>query len=165
MELIMYSSIISAIVLCVIGIIKLPLKPFKGKPFYKPGLTLLTIFFTIGLCVLCELYIIHESVLSVGMLYLLLITFGEVMLTYNGVYEGFGLKQILQDFFKKIGKKIGKLLIKSPEIKLTKSAEKYGLDEAIVYLQDLAKIKAEQEAIKAQAEAEENKPMEVNWWV
>ena len=161
MELIMYSSIISAIVLCVIGIIKLPLKPFKGKPFYKPGLTLLTIFVTLGLCVLCELYIIHESVFSVGMLYLLLITFGEVMLTYNGVYEGFGLKQILQDLFKNIGK----LLIKSPESKLTKSAEKYGLDEAIVYLQDLAKIKAEQEAIKAQAEAEENKPMEVSWWV
>ena len=153
MELIMYSSILASIILCLVGLIKLPLKAFKGKPFYKAGLTLLTIVLTIGACVICELFIIGESVWSVGMLYLLLITFGEVMLSYNGIYEGFGLKSVCQDLFTSLGK----LFIKSPESKLAKSAEKYGLDKAIEHLNALAKQKAEEEAKKLA----ENQPVEV----
>lgn len=146
----MYSTILASIILCLVGIIKLPFKSFKGKCFYKAGLTLLTIVLTIGMCAICEAFIIGESLWSIGMLYLTLITFGEVMLTYNGVYEGFGLKQALQGLFVNFGK----LLFKSPESKLTKSAEKYGLDKAIQHLNELARAKAEEEKAKAQTPTE-----------
>ena len=36
------------------------------------------------------------------MIYLLFMTFGEVMLSYNGVYEGFGVKKLVNTLFKKI---------------------------------------------------------------
>lgn len=154
MELIMYSTILASIILCFVGLVKLPLKQYKGKAFYKAGLTLLTIFCTIGACFICEAFIIGESVWSIGCLYLLLLTFGEVMLSYNGIYEGFGLKAICQDLFTSLGK----LLFKSPESKLASSAEKYGLDKAIEHLTNLAKTKAAEEEAKRLAE---NQPTEV----
>lgn len=157
MELIMYSSILSAIILCLVGLIKLPFKPFKGKNFYKAGLTLLTIVITLGMCVICELFIIGESIWSIGMIYLTLITFGEVMLTYNGVYEGFGVKQICQELFTNIGR----LIFKTPESKLAKSAEKYGLEKAIEHLNQLALEKAQKEAEEQAKKLEEQQPVEV----
>ena len=153
MELIMYSTILASIILCVVGLVKLPFKQYKGKAIYKALLTLLTIGFTIGACFICEAFIIGESVWSIGCLYLVLLTFGEVMLSYNGIYEGFGLKSICQDLFKNLGK----ILFKNPESKLTASAEKYGLDKAIEHLTALAKTKAEEEAKKLA----ENQPTEV----
>lgn len=150
MELIMNASILAGIVLCIVGIIKLPLTRFKGQKFYKAGLTLLTIAIVIISCVLCELFIFNGSIWSAEMLMLTLITFGEVMLSYNGVYEGLGLKTIAKD----LAVKVQELLAKKPESKLAKSAEKYGLDEAVKFLTDLAEKK------KAD-EAEKNKPVEV----
>lgn len=150
MELIVNASLLAGIVLCLVGLIKLPLTKFKGQKFYKAGLTLLTIGIVIIACVLCELFILNGSIWSGEMLMLTLITFGEVMLSYNGVYEGLGLKAIAKDLFTKFQA----LLAKHPENKLTKSAEKYGLNEAIKYLTDLAQKKEAEEAEKA-------KPVEV----
>ena len=64
MELVMYASLLTAVVLCLVGLIKLPLIRFKGRPFYKTGLTLLTIVLTLGACVLCQLYVIEEELIS-----------------------------------------------------------------------------------------------------
>lgn len=150
MELIVNASLLAGIVLCLVGLIKLPLTKFKGQKFYKAGLTLLTFAVVIVACVLCELFILNGSVWSVEMLMLTLITFGEVMLSYNGIYEGLGLKGIAKELFVKLQK----LVAKHPESKLTKTAEKYGLDEAVKYLADLAEKK------KAE-EAEKSKPVEV----
>ena len=150
MELIVNASLLAGIVLCLVGLIKLPLTKFKGQKFYKAGLTLLTIGIVIIACVLCELFILNGSIWSGEMLMLTLITFGEVMLSYNGVYEGLGLKAIAKDLFTKFQA----LLAKKPESKLAKSAEKYGLNEAIKYLTDLAQKKEAEEAEKA-------KPVEV----
>lgn len=150
MELIVNASLLAGIVLCLVGLIKLPLTKFKGQKFYKAGLTLLTIAVVIIACVLCELFIFNGSVWSIEMLMLTFITFGEVMLSYNGIYEGLGLKGIAKELFTKFEA----LLAKQPESKLAKSAEKYGLADAIKYLTDLAQKKEAEEAEKA-------KPVEV----
>lgn len=150
MELIVNASLLAGIVLCLVGLIKLPLTKFKGQKFYKAGLTLLTIAVVIVACVLCELFIFNGSVWSVEMLMLTLITFGEVMLSYNGIYEGLGVKQIAKNLFEKVCA----LIAKTPENKLTKIANKYGIDEAIKHLTEVAEKK------KAE-EAEKSKPVEV----
>ncbi len=141
MELIVNASLLAGIVLCLVGLIKLPLTKFKGQKFYKAGLTLMTIAIVIVACVLCELFILHGSVWSGEMLMLTLITFGEVMLSYNGIYEGLGLKGIAKDLFTKVQA----LLAKHPESKLAKSAQKYGLEEAVKFLTDLAEKKKAEE--------------------
>ena len=64
MQLFMYSSILSVIVLCLVGLIKLPLVRFKGMKFYKAGLTLLTILLTIGAVLVCQAYIICDSIIK-----------------------------------------------------------------------------------------------------
>lgn len=156
MELIMYSSIIASIVICAVGLLKIPFIKYKEKKCYKAIFTLLTIFLIIGMSVIVQLFIINEPLLSIGMLYLVLISFGETMLTYNGIYEGLGVK----DLAKKLVNNIANLMAKSPESKLVKHAEKYGLNEAIEHLTMLAhKKKVQEESDKAK---EEINPVEVN---
>ena len=160
MELVMYASLLTAVVLCLVGLIKLPLIRFKGRPFYKTGLTLLTIVLTLGACVLCQLYVIEEELISVGMLYLVLMTFGEVALSYNYIYEGCHIKTLFKNLFINLGN----VLAKRPESKLVKSAEKYGLNEAIKHLSELAEKRAEEQKVaeeKAKIEANNNQPVEV----
>ena len=130
MELIVYSTILASIVLALVGLIKLPFIKFKGSKFYKAGITILSMLITMGACVICQTLIICETILSLSFLYLLVLTIGEVALAYNKVYENLGLKQLFKNLFENIGK----LLAKKPESKLTKYAEKVGLDKAIILI-------------------------------
>ena len=137
MELIVYSSILAAIVLALVGLIKLPLIKFKGKKFYKAGLTILSMVITIAACVICQTLIICDTLLSLSFLYLLVLTIGEVALAYNKVYENLGLKELFNNLFDNIGK----LMAKNPQNKLTKYAEKVGLDKAIILIAEYTEKK------------------------
>lgn len=114
MNLVMYSSILSSIILVFVGLVKLPLVKFKQKKWYKVTLTLFTMALVIGACLVCQKYIICANIISMDMLYLLFITFGETMVSYNGVYEGLGVKKGFNLLFKKIGE----LIKKAPEDKV-----------------------------------------------
>ena len=149
MELIVYSTILATIVLTLVGIIKLPLIKFKGSKFYKAGLTILSMLITIGACIICQLCIICDTLLSLSFLYLLVLTIGEVALAYNKVYENLGIKQLCKNLFANIGK----LVAKNPQNKLTKYAEKVGLDKAIVLIAEYTEKKqAEINALTKPAE-------------
>ena len=137
MELIVYSTILASIVLALVGLIKLPFIKFKGSKFYKAGITILSMLITMGACVICQTLIICETILSLSFLYLLVLTIGEVALAYNKVYENLGLKQLFKNLFENIGK----LLAKKPESKLTKYAEKVGLDKAIILIAEYTEKK------------------------
>ena len=58
-KIFMSASIISAIVLCIIGLVKLPFKGFKGKypKWYKDVFTIVSIVISVVLSILDELYI------------------------------------------------------------------------------------------------------------
>lgn len=100
-ELLMNSGIIAATVVLLVAILKTPLKKFKDKAWYRPVLTLITIVLAGGLCVLDQLYILHEGLLTWGFLMLIAFTLTEVFLSYNVTYEGF-IKKPLQNWITKI---------------------------------------------------------------
>lgn len=137
MDLVMYSSIIAGVILVLVGIIKLPLKKFKGRKFYRAGFTLLTIVLVLAACVLFRVYILHEALIALPTLYLILMAFGETMLTYNGVYEGFGIKGLARNLILKFVA----FCKRSPEDKLVKQAEKLGIAQAVesLYIIGLSK--------------------------
>ena len=84
----------------------------------------------IGACIICELYVIKGTIFSVNMLCLTFMTLGGTMVTYNGIYEGLGLK----DLCKRLFAHLKQFFAKTPESKLTKTAEKMGIVEAIDFL-------------------------------
>lgn len=154
MNLLMYSGILSGIVLALVGLIKSPFIKFKDKKFYKPLFTILTIVLVVAGCIVCELFVIEGELFSLGMAYLTLMTLGGTMVTYNGIYEGFKVKEL----FKKLFALIKKLFIKTPEAKLTKQAEKMGLTNAIDVLNNLLNTQTPKtEEVKAEEAKEEVK--------
>lgn len=153
MNLLMYSGILSGIVLALVGLIKSPFIRFKEKKFYKPFFTALTIVLVIVSCVVCELFIIEGKLFSLGMAYLTLMTLGGTMVTYNGIYEGFKVKEL----FKKLFALIQKLFTKTPEAKLTKQANKMGITNAIDVLNNLLNTQESKTEVVEEVKNEEPK--------
>ena len=153
MNLLMYSGILSGIVLALVGIIKSPFIKFKEKKFYKPFFTALTIVLVVASCVVCELFIIEGQLFSLGMAYLTFMTLGGTMVTYNGIYEGFKVKEL----FKKLFALIKKLFTKTPEAKLTKQANKIGITNAIDLLNNLLNTQETKKEVVKEVKTEEPK--------
>lgn len=118
-EIIMNASIIAAIIVVGIGLIKSPLIKYKEKAWYKPLLTIITIVLTLGLCVLDQLYILKDGLLTWNFVILIAITFGEIYSTYHLVYEGI-IKNPLHNLIDKI-----KAAKADPNTNTAKAIEKF----------------------------------------
>lgn len=95
-KMFMSASIVVAIVLCVVGIVKLPFKSLKARhpQVFKTICTILSILLSIGLSILDQIYIIEGCLFSFEFATLLITVLAGVFVTYNGVYEGFGIKEL-----------------------------------------------------------------------
>lgn len=134
-KLFMSAGIVVAIVLCLVGIIKLPFDGFKKKHpnWYKAVFTLISIIVSVGVCVLNEVYILCGQLLSLDFAILLCVVFAGVFCGYGGVYEGLGIKELM--------KKLSDNLKQAREIAEDKKAVKYldrieDIDKAIAFLED-----------------------------
>lgn len=134
MEIVFMSAgIIVSIVLTLTGLLKLPFKNFKNAhaKAYKALFTTLSLFFSVGLAIINQLFILNKELLSVDFAILLCIVISGVFCGYGGVYEGLGLK----DGVKKIFENIKKAVLVSKNDKLIKNIDKIdNVDEAIKIL-------------------------------
>lgn len=126
-KIIMSSGIVTAIVLCLVGILKLPFKTFKKKHCngYKALFTILSFIFAIGLSVINEMYVIGGQIVSIDFLILVSLVIAGVFFGYGGIYEGLGIKELT--------KKIIENIKKSKEISKNEKYIKYveKLDNAV----------------------------------
>lgn len=134
-KLFMSAGIVVAIVLCFVGIIKLPFDGFKSKhpKRYKAVFTFISIVLAVGLAVLDELYILCGKIWSLDFAILVSVVIAGVFFGYGGVYEGLGLKDLV--------KKILENLKKARDLSTHKKAIKYlnkidDIDEAITILNE-----------------------------
>lgn len=125
----MSAGIITAIVLSVVGIIKLPFNKFKEKhpKWYKAIFTLLSIVLTFGACLVNQAFVLETTKLFDFNFVIMLITaYAGVFGLYHS-YEGLGLKTLVQNLVNNI-KNIKK---NAPESKLSKYIDKVGLEVAL----------------------------------
>lgn len=119
-KLLMTSGVLTSIILCLVGIVKLPITKFKEKKWYKPLLTIFTLILIFAVCSICQAFILCGSLLSWSFLVLCALTVSEVMVSYNGIYEGCNLKTLIHNLVEKL-KELKKL---SPEEKVVNKIEK-----------------------------------------
>lgn len=102
-KLFMSAGIVTAIVLCVVGILKLPFGSFKKNHpnWYKAVFASLSIVLSAGLCVLDELYILCGELWSLDFVILVCAVFAGVFGGYNA-YEGLGAKQLVKTIIDKL---------------------------------------------------------------
>lgn len=102
--MLMSASAITAIVLSVIGVIKLPFKKFKESHgnWYKGVFTLLSIAISIGLCVIDELFVLKGELMSMDFVVLICVVIAGVFCGYGGIYEGLGLKELVKKIIENI---------------------------------------------------------------
>ena len=95
-KLFMSAGVVTAIILCIVGILKLPFKNFKIKHpnWYKALFTILSFVLTVGLSILNELYILNGEILSIDCFILICAVSAGVFGGYSGIYEGLGLKAL-----------------------------------------------------------------------
>lgn len=135
-KLFMSASIVVFIVLCVVGIAKLPFKKLKEKRpnLYKAIFTIFSIVVATVLCVLDEWYILYGSLLSFDFAILLCAVFAGVFGGYSGIYEGLGLKELI----KKLTYNLSKLSSMSKDKKIEKTLKKVvDVDKAISILEEI----------------------------
>lgn len=128
-KLLMSSGVIASIILVLVGLIKTPIMKYKEKKWYKAVLTIITLALIIGVDVLCELFILELPLVSWDFAILLFMTTAQVFVAYNGVYEGFGLK----DGVHKLIAHWKQLKNLSPEAKAVKSVSKVENDLIALY--------------------------------
>lgn len=118
-KLFMSAGIVVAIVLCIVGVAKLPFDKFKDKhpKWYKAVFTLFSTVLSVGLCVLDELYVLSGDLVSFDFIILVFVVLAGVFGGYSGVYEGLGLKELM--------KKLTENVKKAKELANGKKAEKY----------------------------------------
>lgn len=145
---IMCASIITAIILCIVGIIKVlpPCLSFKEKhpKWYKGIFYGMSLILAAAFPILSELYILNGSLASVNFIVLIFTTIAGVFGLYTS-YEGLGLKELV----KKLVSKVSELLNTYSDSKLAKVVGKVGIEK----LTEIdAKLKAEAEAKKIEEE-------------
>lgn len=128
-RVIMASGILAGIVITLIGLFKLAIKQYKGKGWYKPLLTALTLILAVGLSLLCETFILELPIISWSCVILIISTTAEVFVSYNGIYEGFNIKTGIQNLLAK-WKELKEL---SPEAKAVRKVEKVENDLIELY--------------------------------
>lgn len=134
-KLFMSAGVVVAIVLCIVGIVKLPFDKFKTKHpnWFKAVFTLISIIVASGLCILDELYILNGKLLSVDFAILVCVVMAGVFGGYSGVYEGLGLKELM----KKLTDNVKKAKDMASDKKVVKYLSKIeDIDKAIALLQE-----------------------------
>lgn len=136
-KLYMSAGVVVAIVLCIIGIIKLPFKSFKEKhPIgYKAVFTACSFIIAIGLSILDELYILCGSIISIDFIILLATVLAGVFAGYGGIYEGLGLK----DLMKKLNENISKAREIAQDKKAVELLNKIDIDKALSIIEERKK--------------------------
>ena len=145
---IMCASIITAIILCIVGIIKVlpPCLSFKEKhpKWYKGIFYSMSLMLAVVFPILSELYILNGTLASKNFFILIITTVAGVFGLYS-TYEGIPLKELV----KKLVSKVSKLLNTYSDSKLAKVVGKVGIEK----LTEIdAKLKAEAEAKKIEEE-------------
>lgn len=154
-EVFMCASIITAIILCVVGIIKLPFKKFKEKhpKWYRAVFCTLSLVLAVAGPVVSQLFILNGSLKSTEFVVLVVTTIAGVFGLYTS-YEGLGLKTLVQ----KIVSKVAELFTTFSDSKLEKVVGKEGIDKLIEIDKQLKEKQALAEKEKqeklAQAEAQ-----------
>ena len=102
-DVIMSASIIATIILCFVGIVKLPFKKFKEKhpTAYKVVFYSLSLILAIGVPIICGLFMIDLSLKSLEFYVLIITTIAGVFGLYS-TYEGTGLKTLVATIVEKI---------------------------------------------------------------
>lgn len=131
----MSAGIITAIVLSVIGIIKLPFNKFKTKhpKWYRAVFTLLSIVLTLGACVVNQLFILQVKLFNIDFVILLVTAYAGVFGLYHS-YEGLGLKTLVNNLvtnIKKFANQTPDNKIAKGVAKLEKQAEKLGFNVSV----------------------------------
>ena len=131
-ELFMRAGILTTIILCFVGIIKLPFAKFKTKKpkLYKATFTVLSIFLCVYCCVITQFLIFEDKNLTT-LAVLIAFTFAGVFGLYN-TYEGICLKNLVKILLAKIQE----LFNKAPDTKYTKIIDKIGIDKALKLLEE-----------------------------
>lgn len=139
----MTAGILTAIILCFVGLIKLPFNGFKTKhpKGYKATFTAISIVLSVGACILNQVFIVKGSIASVDFAVLLTSTFAGVFGLYNA-YEGLGAKELV----KKLSEAIKNIKKTAPDNKFLKALDKIDINKAIEYVN---------------AKKEANKPVEI----
>ena len=125
---IMCASIITAIILCIVGIIKVlpPCLSFKEKhpKWYKGIFYGMSLILAVVFPILSELYILNGTLASKNFFILIITTVAGVFGLYS-TYEGIPLKELV----KKLVNKVSELLNKFKESKAAKLVKEMGLDK------------------------------------
>lgn len=150
-KILMSAGSIAGIVLVLVALIKTPIMRYKEKKWYKPVLTLITFAVIFGCCVLCELFILELPLFCLDFLWLVLGTIAGVMFSYNGVYEGFGLKDAKNKLFAHI-KELKQL---SPEAKAVKEVDK--ISNKLINLYNTSKEAFDKTMVSIRQKAETQK--------
>lgn len=150
-EVIMCASIITAIILCFVGILKLPFKKFKEKHpiWFRAVFCSISLILAIGGPIISQLYILNGELYSMEFLVLILSTIAGVFGLYTS-YEGLGLKTLVKTI---IGK-TSELLNNYSDSKLAKMVGKVGIDK----LNEIALKLKEEEAKKVETSSENSTP-------
>jgi hypothetical protein len=156
----MCASIITAIILCFVGIVKLPFKTFKEKhpKCYRAFFCALSLVLAVAGPIVAQLFILNGSLACLDFAVLVITTVAGVFGLYTS-YEGLGLKTLVQ----KIVSKFAELMNSYSDSKLAKMVGKVGIDK----LNEIDKQMKEKEALaekekqeklaQAQASAEQPK--------
>lgn len=134
-KLFMSAGIMVAIILCIVGIIKLPFDKFKEKhpKWYKATFTALSFVLSVGFAIIDELFILEGEILSLDFAILVSVVLAGVFSGYSGIYEGLGLKELI--------KKLVENLKNARDLTKNKKVEKYlskidDVDKAIAFLEE-----------------------------
>lgn len=146
-DVIMSASIIATIILCFVGIVKLPFKKFKDKhpTAYKVVFYSLSLILAIVLPILCGLYMIDLTLKSLEFYVLIITTVAAVFGLYS-TYEGTGLKTLVAT----IVEKIKALCNKYSDSKLTKIIQNVGIDKLNELAQTLNAKETSAEEVKVE---------------
>lgn len=147
---IMDASILAAIVLCIVGFLKLFFKKFKEK--HPKGYTAtfcgVSLLLIIGITIFCEFIFLSGNLWSVEFATLLISTMGFTYTLYHS-YEGLGGKEL----GKKLIAKITELFSKNKTVKAKKLIEELGISTLITLNSE---IQAEKRQAATQAQQTTN---------
>lgn len=158
-EAFMCASIITAIILCFVGIIKLPFKSFKEKHpnWYTVTFYLISAVLSIVSPIICELYILNGSLASSQFVILLIATIAGVFGLY-GSYEGTKLKELV----KIIIDKIAKLLNTFSDAKIKKMIGSVGMEKINQLNEELKAEASKREEVVIEEQKEDATPSQAN---
>ena len=126
---------VAVVVLCLVGLLKLPFKKFKEThpKWYKAVFTILSVVIGMVLCVLDELYLLSGDLVSFEFITLVLSVMAGVFGGYGGIYEGLSVKDLT--------KKLTNIAKKAMELSKDKKVKEFlnkiiDIDSAIKTLED-----------------------------